>query len=161
LDSAYLGPQYDNAAIERELIRARLPFQRIETAARTAAQLLAQGKVIGWFQGAAEFGPRALGNRSILADPRRAEMKDHVNHLVKEREAYRPFAPAILEEEMACYFEHIRRSPYMLLVGQVRPEKRAEIPAVVHVDGTARPQSVSRGTNPRFHALIEEFRHLT
>jgi carbamoyltransferase len=159
--SASLGPSYSDESIRAELLRVACPHRRLEDPAAAAAELLAAGKVIGWFQGAAEFGPRALGNRSILADPRDAAMKDRLNRCVKEREGYRPFAPAILDEEMGRYFEHVRCSPYMLMVGRVRPERQAEIPAVVHVDGTARPQSVDARTNPLFHRLIEEFRRRT
>jgi carbamoyltransferase len=160
-ESPYLGPAYSDEAIERELGRVKSDYRRLANPARTAAELLSRGWVLGWFQGASEFGPRALGNRSILADPRRAEVKDLVNRLVKERESFRPFAPAILEQEMPRYFEHLRHSPYMLLVGRVRPERQAEIPGVVHVDGTARPQSVTPHGNPKFYELIEEFSKLT
>jgi len=159
--SASIGPTYSEESIRNELVRVGCPHRRLENPAATAADLLVEGKVIGWFQGAAEFGPRALGNRSILADPRDASMKDRLNRAVKEREGYRPFAPAILEEQMGRYFEHVRRSPYMLLVGRVRRERQAEIAAVVHVDGTARPQSVDAHTNPPFYRLIQEFCHRT
>jgi carbamoyltransferase len=159
-DSPYLGPAYGDEFIRAELRRVRVSYQSLVNPAKTGAELLAQGKVVGWFQGAAEFGPRALGNRSILADPRQPEMKDRVNKLVKEREGYRPFAPAILEEMMETYFERLRRAPYMVIVGTVRPERRATIPAVVHVDGTARPQSVNKQANPLFHQLIDEFRQI-
>jgi carbamoyltransferase len=159
--SPYLGPGFDGSVVERELQRCRLPYERVENAPKAAATLLAAGKVIGWMQGRAEFGPRALGNRSILADPRTPEMKDRVNRLVKERETYRPFAPALLAEVMERYFTVIHDSPYMLLAGKVRPERRAEIPAVTHVDGTARPQSVREDWNPRFYHLIKEFSALT
>lgn len=158
LDSAYLGPRYTDEHIERELIRTKSRYKRVDNPPEVAARYLVDGKVIGWFQGAAEFGPRALGARSILADPRRKDMKDKVNKLIKEREGYRPFAPAILEDEMPRYFRALRDSPYMLMVASVRPEHREEIAAVVHVDGTARPQSVSRKTNPMFYALIDRFR---
>jgi carbamoyltransferase len=161
LSRAYLGPSFSDADIERELRRVKTRFLRLENAPQSAARAIAQGYVIGWFQGATEFGPRALGNRSILADPRQADMKDVVNRLIKERENYRPFAPAILEQEAPCYFERIRRSPWMLFVDSVRPERRSAIPAVVHANGTARPQTVSIADNQPFHALISHFRELT
>jgi carbamoyltransferase len=161
LSRPYLGPSFSNDDIERELRRAKLRFLRLEHPAQSAARAISQGHVIGWFQGATEFGPRALGNRSILADPRHAEMKDTVNRLIKERESYRPFAPAILEEEAERYFERIRRSPWMLFVDTVRPEMRRFIPAVVHADGTARPQTVAKADNHAFHDLISHFRELT
>jgi carbamoyltransferase len=119
------------------------------------------GGVIGWFQGRMEFGPRALGNRSILTDPRRGDMKDILNSRIKHREAFRPFAPAILEEEAAAWFVRGAPSPTMLLVDSVRPERRARIPAVTHVDGTGRLQTVSPKTNPLFHRLISEFARRT
>jgi carbamoyltransferase len=124
--------------------------------ARTA-EALAEGKIVGWFQGRMEFGPRALGNRSILADPRRAEMKDVLNARIKHREPFRPFAPSILEEAAAKYFEEDYPSPYMLLTYRVRPEKRKVIPAPTHVDGTGRLQTVRRDQNPRYYDLIKAF----
>jgi carbamoyltransferase len=126
-----------------------------------AAKLLAQGKVPGWFQGKMEFGPRALGNRSILADPRDPNMKDLVNRKIKFREEFRPFAPAILEERVSDYFEINCPSPYMLLVAQVREDKKNQIPAVTHVDGSARIQTVSHKQNPLFYAVLKEFEKLT
>lgn len=159
--SAYLGPGYECESIEQTLRRCGLPYIRIDEPEELAAELLAQGLVLGWFQGRAEFGPRALGNRSILADPRDAGMKNKVNRVIKEREDYRPFAPAILKEAMPRYFVGLTESPYMLIAGTVRPERRHEIPAVVHVDGTARVQSVDAGTNPRFHRLLQAFSRRT
>ncbi|MBX6372742.1 MAG: carbamoyltransferase [Acetobacteraceae bacterium] len=125
------------------------------------ARLLAEGKLVGWAQGRAEFGPRALGNRSILADPRPAGMKDLINAKVKFREAFRPFAPAILAEHGPDWFEDYQESPYMERTLRWRPEKRPLVPAVVHADGTGRLQSVRREWNPRFHALLSEFHRLT
>ena len=126
-----------------------------------AARELADGKILGWFQGRAEWGPRALGNRSILADPRRAEMKDVLNQRIKHREMFRPFAPSILEEATGEYFERTHPSPFMTFAYSVRPEKRAAIPAPTHVDGTARLQTVSRRTNPLYWKLIRAFGDLT
>lgn len=122
------------------------------------ARLLAEGKVLGWVQGRAEFGPRALGNRSILADPRNAAIKSHINHRVKFREDFRPFAPAVLDEWGSDYFENYQFTPYMERTLRFRPDAAARVPAVVHVDGTGRLQSVTREGNPRFRALIEAFR---
>jgi carbamoyltransferase len=125
------------------------------------ASFLADGDIIGWFQGRMEWGPRALGNRSILADPRRADMKDILNRRIKHREPFRPFAPSILEEAVSDYFDAPGLSPFMQLAFPVRPEKRAEIPAPTHVDGTGRLQTVSRNANPRFWTLLQEFRRQT
>lgn len=136
---------------------------RLPDAAIAAAGLLADGAVIGWVQGRAEFGPRALGNRSILADPRPAANKDRINELVKQRESYRPFAPAVLEEHADAFFEMPRGTygAYMTFTVPVRHEVRSVLGAVTHVDGTARVQTVSRTTNPRFWSLIEAFRART
>jgi carbamoyltransferase len=125
------------------------------------AKHIADGKVVGWFQGRQEWGPRALGNRSILVDPRRAEMKDVLNARIKHREPFRPFAPSILEESAAEYFECSYPSPFMGLAYRVLPQKRAMIPAPTHIDGTGRLQTVSRKTNPLYWSLIKEFERLT
>lgn len=125
------------------------------------AKLLADGKVVGWFQGGAEFGPRALGHRSILADPRRAEMKEIVNASVKFRQGFRPFAPSILEERMEDWFEERLGSPFMILAQHVLPEVRDKIPAVVHVDGSVRAQTVNAVANPRYHKLLQAFEQET
>jgi carbamoyltransferase len=158
---AYLGAAYDDAFIEHELQRCKQSYERLENPARAAAAMLVSGQVIGWFQGATEFGPRALGNRSILADPRHVDSKERVNQFVKEREGYRPFAPAILAEEASAYFEHLVHSPFMLFVDTVRAERRAQMAAVLNVDCSARPQTVERDVNPLFHELIAQFRELT
>ncbi|MFZ0637687.1 MAG: carbamoyltransferase C-terminal domain-containing protein [Candidatus Acidiferrales bacterium] len=128
---------------------------------QAAAHEIADGRIIGWFQGRAEWGPRALGNRSILADPRRAEMKDILNQRIKHRETFRPFAPSILEEATGEYFERTHTSPFMTFAYRVRAEKRSVIPAPTHVDGTARLQTVSRRTNPLYWKLIRAFGDLT
>ena len=143
------------------LRRRGLAFEEVRDPSSAAAELLSNGKVVGWFQGRSEVGPRALGARSILADPRKAETKDQVNARVKGREGFRPFAPSILHERGAEYFESYYPTPFMLHVQSVRPERRHEIPAVTHVDGTGRLQSVTREFNPAFHRLIEEFDRLT
>jgi carbamoyltransferase len=123
--------------------------------------LLADQKVIGWFQDRSEFGPRALGNRSIIADPRRAEMKDILNRRVKHRQAFRPFAPIVLAERMKDIFEGDEDSPFMLIAKPVRPEWRDKIPAIVHVDGSARVQTVREDQNPALYRLLKEFEALT
>ena len=128
--------------------------------ARTA-QAITEGKVIGWFQGRMEWGPRALGNRSILGDPRRAAMKDILNLKIKRRESFRPFAPSILREHVTEWFEQEDDVPFMMEVFQVRSEKRALVPATTHVDGSGRLQTVHKDTNPRYHRLIESYRALT
>jgi carbamoyltransferase len=158
-----LGPEFPNEEIERLLKARGARFERLtegELYDRTA-ELLAADQVVGWFQGRMEFGPRALGCRSILANPCNPRMKEILNARVKLREDFRPFAPAVLAERAAEYFELDRPSPYMLLISPVRPELRGLIPAVVHVDGTARVQTVDRAVNPRFYALIEAFAALS
>jgi carbamoyltransferase len=158
---AYLGPEFRDAEIETALRSFGAPFERCDDIEIRAADLLAEGKIVGWFQGRMEFGPRALGNRSILADPRQSEMKDRLNLRIKHRESFRPFAPAVLEEYVDEYFEDSSPSPFMLMVFKVRPDKRPLIPATRHVDNTGRVQSVSRQVNPRFWGLIDQFRKRT
>ncbi|MDA1193566.1 MAG: carbamoyltransferase [Planctomycetota bacterium] len=158
---AFLGMTYPPERIERAATRplVRMTAQRRRGAEviEAVADLLAAGRVVGWFDGGSEFGPRALGHRSILADPRKAAMRDHINIRVKNRQEFRPFAPAVLAEHAHEWFVSAHESPFMLLATDVRPEKRAEIAAVTHVDGTARVQTVHRATNPRLHALISAF----
>jgi carbamoyltransferase len=151
-----LGPGFDNSSIEKALKRMGIAFEKSDHPEADCALAISQGKIVGWFQGRMEFGPRALGARSILADPRGRGMKRRVNS-VKKRESFRPFAPSVLEERAAEYFETNVASPYMLFVRNVREEKKREIPSVTHVDGTARLQTVSRESNPGFHGLIAEF----
>ncbi|MBV9388691.1 MAG: nodulation protein, partial [Chroococcidiopsidaceae cyanobacterium CP_BM_ER_R8_30] len=138
-----------------------LQAQVVTNPAKSAAQLLAAGKVIGWFQGRMEFGQRALGARSILADPRRAEMQDIVNTKIKFRERFRPFAPSALAEYASEYFDCAAPTPFMTQVYRVHQDKQAAIPAVTHVDGTARVQTVSQSTNPLYWELIHAFYQLT
>jgi carbamoyltransferase len=128
---------------------------------QTAAQTIADGKIVGWFQGRMEFGPRALGNRSIVVDPRRGDMKDILNARIKKREPFRPFAPSVLVERVGEYFDQTHPSPAMLMVYQVKAEKRSVIPAVTHVDGSGRLQTVSRRDNPLYYQLISDFEKLT
>src|SRR5262249_31668130 len=128
---------------------------------RRAAESVAAGLVVGWFQGRMEWGPRALGNRSIVCDPRRADMKHILNQKIKRRESFRPFAPSVLTEDAAEWFEEDGDVPFMMQVFQIRVEKRTLIPAVTHVDGSGRLQTVYRETNPRYWRLIEAFRLTT
>ncbi len=161
MSDAYLGPEYTDDELEHALRMFGVHYERCENIEDHAAELLAEGKIVGWFQGRMEFGPRALGSRSILADPRTAEIKEVLNRRIKHRESFRPFAPAILEEYLEEYFEEPFSSPFMLLVFKVKPEKRRVVPATEHVDHTGRVQSVSKATNPRFWILIEAFRKRT
>jgi carbamoyltransferase len=161
LAHTYLGQEFSDDAIEVEIRRCGLPVHRSDDPAAEAARRLVAGEIIGWFQGATEFGPRALGNRSILADPRSPEAKDQVNLKIKERERYRPFGPSVLEEAVESYFPDLGVSPYMLFVVAASDKARAEIPAAVHVDGTARPQTVSARVNPLYHRLISSFAKAT
>jgi carbamoyltransferase len=154
---AYLGPESSDAEIEKAIQTYKLRATRMEDPADTAAELLASGKILGWFQGRMEFGPRALGSRSILADPRDPEMNVKVNNAVKFREWWRPFAPSLLAEVADQYLESSTDSPFMILTAQVKPEKRAVIPAVTHADGSARPQTVERDTSPLYWRLIDAF----
>jgi len=160
---AYTGPEFTNDEIRIELESSNLAFETLsdDEVTKRAAQDIADGLVVGWFQGRMEFGPRALGNRSIVVDPRRAEMKEILNDRIKKRERFRPFAPSILEERTADYFEQSHPAPTMLMVYQVRAERRVEIPAVTHVDGSGRLQTVSREVNPRYYQLISDFNELT
>jgi len=155
---AFTGPEYSQEEIREFLIGNEIPFQELPEPEllRRVAQLIAEQNVIGWFQGRMEFGPRALGNRSILADARNPENRDRVNLKIKFREGFRPFAPSVLADRCAEWFELSEPSPFMLLVAQVRPEKR-QIPSVTHVDGSARIQTVDRETNSLFYDLIAEF----
>ncbi len=163
MEHAYWGPEFSDAEIRQALERHGLAYRQLdrEVLVREVAKRIAEGKVVGWFQGRMEWGPRALGNRSIVVDPRRPEMKDILNKRVKHREPFRPFAPSVLEEYTGEYYEHSYPSPFMLLAYKVRPEKRNEIPAPTHVDGTGRLQTVNKETNPLYWQLIDEFRRLT
>jgi len=171
MDHAYWGPRFDaddfDALLSAEAAELRAQGCRVETVGderalcRRVAQAIADGKVVGWFQGRMEWGPRALGNRSILGDPRRADMKDILNAKIKRRESFRPFAPSVLEEAVRDWFEEDGAVPFMMQVFQIREEKRAAIPAVTHVDGSGRLQTVSVRGNPRYHALISAFRAIT
>ena len=171
MDHAYWGPAYSDAEIDAaiaarqtELEAARCALHREESEpelCRRTAERVAAGDVVGWFQGRMEWGPRALGNRSIVCDPRRGDMKSILNDKIKRRESFRPFAPSILREAVGEWFETDYDVPFMLQVYQIREEKRAQIPAVTHVNGSGRLQSVTESQNPRYYHLIEAFRDLT
>jgi carbamoyltransferase len=180
---AYLGPAFTDAQIGAMLERVGAPADRLDRAALTArvADELAAGRIVGWFSGRMEFGPRALGARSILGDPRSPDMQKKMNLKIKFRESFRPFAPSVLRERVADYFELECDSPYMLLVAPVRASRRipmtaeeqelfgidklnvprSDVPAITHVDYTARIQTVDRATNPGYHALLQAFEERT
>jgi carbamoyltransferase len=168
MDHAYWGPGYSRDDIRRGMDASGLAQKGYlieelgeEDLSRRAAAIIADGKILGWFQGRAEWGPRALGNRSIVADPRRPEMKEILNQRIKHREIFRPFAPSILAEKTGEWFQKAHPSPFMTLAYSVRPEKRDKIPAPTHVDGTGRLQTVTREANPRYWSLITAFEQLT
>jgi carbamoyltransferase len=169
MEHAYWGAEYAEAAIQSALQARGLSYTQIDDDERLIDQVvdaLLRGKVVGWFQGRFEWGPRALGNRSILADPRRAEMKDIVNLKIKFREPFRPFAPVVLEERTSEYFDlpHPERyypARYMLLVAQIPPDKRSVIPAVTHVNGSGRLETLRREWNPRYYRVVEKFGEAT
>lgn len=156
----YLGPAFNRREILAAVKSAGLTARRSKAPAREAADMIADGKIVAWFQGRMEFGPRALGNRSLLADPRRPDMRQILNQKVKHREDFRPFAPSVMAEHADQWFEigaHSTSHEFMLFAPDVKPAQRARIPAVVHHDGSARVQLVSRQSNPRFHELISCF----
>ena len=168
---AFWGPSFTDAEHAALLEARRIAInaegcavQRIDNEkelVEAAAEAIASGLVVGWFQGRMEWGPRALGNRSILGDPRRADMKEILNLKIKRRESFRPFAPSVLREKVADWFVRDDDVPFMLQVIAIRPERRGQIPAVTHVDGTGRLQTVDQAGNSRYHALIEAFFRLT
>ena len=159
----YYGPEYSDAVIKAELQAARVAYERVsetELVDRTAHELV-DGRVVGWFQGRMEFGPRALGSRSILADPRRRDMKDILNARIKFREPFRPFCPSVLAEATGEYFETDYPSPFMVQAYKIKPCQRNRIPAVTHQDGTGRLQTVERDVNPLYWKLLKRFGELT
>jgi len=163
MKNSYLGPEFADSRIESSLKSAGLKYQKLERGPLldTVAARIAEGDVLGWFQGRMEWGPRALGNRSIVAHPGRPDMKDVLNARIKRREWFRPFAPSILEERQAEYFEHDHPSPFMLHVYKIRPERREQLCAVNHVDDTGRLQSVKRDENPLYYDLLSAFERRT
>jgi carbamoyltransferase len=153
----YYGTSYDDEEVVSALNEYRLDYQELNDPEKAAADLIAEGKVVGWFQGRLEFGPRALGNRSVLADPRDEKMKDKINKYLKKRDWFMPFAPSMLSEAKEEYLEDAVEAPFMIMGFNLKKEKLKEIPAVVHVDGTVRPQTVTKEANPSYWRLIKEF----
>jgi carbamoyltransferase len=160
MDHAFFGPGYPDTEIEQFLNRGKLKYRRMDDIAAETADVLARDRIVGWFQGRMEFGPRALGARSILASPLSPDMQQRLNE-IKDREDFRPVAPVVLEEQAPDWFVGGRASPFMLFVHDVAPDKAARIPAVRHVDGTARIQTINRGQNPLYYDLLEAFRQRT
>ncbi len=164
LSHVYLGPSYDDREIRRALLAAGLPPSPVDDIDRRVARCLSTGATVGWFQGALEFGPRALGNRSLLADPRDPKVREHLNEKIKRRETFRPFAPSVLAEEADRWF-HLPPAQlparYMLMAVAAKEQTKLRAPAVVHVDGTSRVQIVDQATNPSYHAVLSEFARLT
>jgi carbamoyltransferase len=157
LEHVYLGPEYTDEDIELQLRTCGLAYRRCDDVAAAAAELLAAGKVVGWFQGRLEGGPRALGGRSILADPRAIEARDRVNGAIKFREYWRPFCPSLTEESAPRFMKKAGRAPFMILAFEATEEAKQQVPAVVHVDGTMRAQTVDAVSSPRYHALLKAF----
>jgi carbamoyltransferase len=160
MEHAFLGPAYGDREIEGFLRWSKLPYRRLSNLAEETADMLVEDKIIGWFQGRMEFGPRALGGRSILASPIHASMQAKLNE-IKDREDFRPVAPVVLEEEAANWFAHAGPSPFMLFVYDVLPDKAERIPAVRHVDGTARIQTINRAQNAAYYDLVKAFQART
>jgi carbamoyltransferase len=163
MNSPYWGPQFTDQEIKKILQLGNGQYERLDEDAllKRVARDIAEGKIVGWFQGRTEWGPRALGNRSILVDPRKKEMKDILNARIKRRESFRPFAPSILEDQTATWFERADPVPFMEKVYMIKEEKKDLIPAVTHFDGTGRLQTVSRDMNKRYYDLIHQFFELT
>jgi len=155
--SPYLGEEFSNDEIKNQLDKSKITYEYYSNIAAKCADLLARGNIVGWFQGRAEWGPRALGNRSILADPTRPEMKDRINISVKYREEFRPFAPSVAIEDTSDFFLGVKDSPFMLFVVQVKEAAKKKIPAVVHVNATSRVHTVSKEVNPLYYKLLREF----
>ena len=160
-ENVYVGPSYTNEEIRKFLDSDKVSYEKLDEQSllERTAKLISEGNIVGWYQGKMEWGPRALGNRSILADPRDAKMKDILNEKIKHRESFRPFAPSIMEEYVSDYFDIDVPSPYMLMVTNVKQPKK--IPAVTHIDGTGRLQTVSAESNPLYYNLINEFYKIT
>jgi carbamoyltransferase len=169
MEHAYLGTHYTDAEVERSLTALEAtdgrfqvtPRLNAEEVCRMTAQLIADGAVVGWFRGRMEWGSRALGARSILADPRRAETRNRINEAIKAREGFRPFAPSILEPALPEYFIGARPDPFMVQVYPVSRAKRNVVPAITHVDGSARPHTVNPSNNLHYHTVIREFARIT
>lgn len=164
MDHAYFGPEYSQEEIKKALDKDKVKYVLIDDIEKEVAKLVAEGNVVGWFQGRMEVGPRALGNRTLLADPRNPKIKDILNMKIKHREYFRPFAPSVLADKADGWFRISRKSPasdFMLFADDVHRDKRKVIPAVIHIDGTSRIQTVRKETNPKYYKLIEEFERLT
>lgn len=161
MEHIYYGPSYTNDQIKKVLNLCNVQYEYHKDIAGVAAELVAKDKIIGWFQGRMEAGPRALGNRSILANPCNPKMKDIINNRIKHREPWRPFCPSVLNEDRKKYFERDYESPFMILAFHVKEEMRKEIPSVVHIDGTARPQTVTRKQNLLYHKFLENIKKET
>ena len=157
LQHLYVGPAFTDDDIEAQIRSCGHPYRKCENVADATAALLADGKVVGWFQQGMEAGPRALGARSILADPRDVAARDRVNRAIKFREYWRPFCPSVAEEDAPRFMRQSRPAPYMILAFEATEEAKRSVPAVVHVDGTMRVQTVNARTNPRYHALLKAF----
>jgi carbamoyltransferase len=157
----YLGSRFNDSIYLKYIKKNNVKYSKSKKLYEETAKMLSKGKIVGWFQGAAEFGPRALGNRSILCKPYPSKMKDYLNKRIKFREMFRPFAPAVLIEETKKYFEINQKSPHMLIACKVNKKVKNKIPAVVHVDETCRVQTVSNDTNPHFYNLIKSFKNIT
>jgi carbamoyltransferase len=163
MNNAYTGPKFSNDAIEQSLQEVGISYKQFDEKGlvEESSRIVAEGNVLGWFQGRMEWGPRALGNRSIISDPRREDMKDILNARIKHREKFRPFAPSILLENVGDYFDQSYPDPFMIKVYNIFPEKQTEIPAVTHVDGTGRLQTVTQTEAPLYWDLINSFREIT
>jgi carbamoyltransferase len=157
LEHASWGPEYNNDQIKKILERSKFSYRQTDDVVGFVARALTENNIIGWFQGAMEFGPRALGNRSILADPRQPDMRDRINYYVKFREDFRPLAPSMLHEAAPDYIEQAHPCPFMTMTFPVRQCKHSVVPAVTHVDGTCRAQTVTEAANPRYYQLIKRF----
>ncbi len=166
MNHAYWGPEYSQKTIKSALDKMGVKYDRVSDIAKSTAQKLSEGKIIGWFQGRIEWGPRALGNRSLIADPRRPDMKKILNERIKRREPFRPFAPSVLREEALNWFAIPKKSnsisaEFMEINFNVKKNKQKIIPAVTHKDGTSRIQIVNKKTNPTYYRLINNFYKIT
>jgi carbamoyltransferase len=160
LKNPYFGEEFSNEQIKKQLEESKVAYQYCDDIVSKGAELIAGGNIVGWFQGRGEWGPRALGNRSILADPTRPDMQDLINKHVKHRDEFRPFAPSVTAEDVDKFFEGIKASPFMLFVVKAKDTAREKIPAVIHINGTSRVQTVSREVNPRYYSLLRAFEKL-
>ena len=161
LETPYLGPEYSDEEIVKIIKKFNLKYYKSDNVCKETAKLIADNKIIGWFQGRMEIGPRALGNRSILANPALNNVKELLNSRVKFRESFRPFAPSVLVEDVKDWFEYDHPVPYMLFVFKINEDKQKLVPGITHIDGTGRLQTVSKTTNEKYHKLISEFKRLT